>query len=197
MVFGLVILMILLLSGSQMLFAAESKPRYGGTLTMSDFVEEPNIGYPPKMFRPPAMRQSGPALETLLRIDMTGKPIPWLATAIKEDPKAMTVTLTIRKGVKFHDGTDFNAEAVKWNLDQQVADKGLGTDNIKSVEILNDSTVRINLTAWDSTFTSNLAQPTGLMISPAAFKKNGKDWCANNPVGTGPFQPSEGCAFNL
>ena len=134
------------------------------------------------------MRQSGPALETLLRTDMAGKPVPWLATAIKEDPKAMTITLTIRKGVKFHDGTDFNAEAVKWNLDQQVAEKGLGTDNIKSVEILNDSTVRINLTAWDSTFISNLAQPTGLMISPAAFKKNGKDWCANNPVGTGPFQ---------
>ena len=183
-----------------MLFAAESKPRYGGTLTMSDFVEEPNIGYPPKMFRPPAMRQGGPALETLLRTDMTGKPVPWLATAIKEDPKAMTVTLTIRKGVKFHDGTDFNAEAVKWNLDQQVADKGLGTDNIKSVEILNDSTVRINLTAWDSTFTSNLAQPTGLMISPAAFKKNGKDWCTNNPVGTGPFQivsRQKDVSFNL
>jgi peptide/nickel transport system substrate-binding protein len=188
MVVGLMIFIVLSLSGSQMLFAAESKPRYGGTLTMSDFVEEPNIGYPPKMFRPPAMRQSGPALETLLRTDMTGKPVPWLATAVKEDPKAMTVTLTIRKGVKFHDGTDFSAEAVKWNLDQQVADKGLGTDNIKSVEIINDSTVRINLTAWDSTFTSNLAQPTGLMISPAAFKKNGKDWCTNNPVGTGPFQ---------
>ena len=188
MVVGLMIFIVLLLSDSQVLFAAESKARYGGTLTMSDFVEEPNIGYPPKMFRPPAMRQSGPALETLLRTDMTGKPVPWLATAVKEDPKAMTVTLTIRKGVKFHDGTDFNAEAVKWNLDQQVADKGLGTDNIKSVEILNDSTVRINLTAWDSTFISNLAQPTGLMISPAAFKKNGKDWCTNNPVGTGPFQ---------
>ncbi len=136
MVVGLMIFIVLLLSDSQVLFAAESKARHGGTLTMSDFVQEPNIGYPPKMFRPPAMRQSGPALETLLRTDMTGKPVPWLATAVKEDPKAMTITLTIRKGVKFHDGTDFNAEAVKWNLDQQVAEKGLGTENIKSVEII-------------------------------------------------------------
>jgi peptide/nickel transport system substrate-binding protein len=173
---------------AQSVLAAELKPRYGGTLTMSDFVEETNIGYPPKIMRPPAMRQGGAALENLLHTDMTGKLVPWLATEVKEDPKAMTITLTIRKGVKFHDGTDFNAEAVKWNLDQQVAEKGLGTNNIKSVEVLNDSNARINLIAWDSTFTASLAQATGLMMSPAAFKKNGKDWCSNNPVGTGPFQ---------
>jgi peptide/nickel transport system substrate-binding protein len=151
-------------------------------------VEETNIGYPPKIIRPPAMRQGGAALEKLLHTDMAGKLVPWLAMTVKEDPKTMAVTLTIRKGVKFHDGADFNTEAVKWNLDQQVVEKGLGTENIKSVEVLNDSTVRISLGVWDSTFTASLAQSTGLMMSPTAFKKNGKDWCSNNPIGTGPFQ---------
>jgi peptide/nickel transport system substrate-binding protein len=184
----MVLVFMLLVASSQMLYAAEPKPQYGGTLILSDFLEENVIGYPPMIMRPPAMRQGGAALENLLHTDMAGKMIPWLATAFKEDPKAKTVTLTIRKGVKFHDGTDFDTEAVKWNLDQQVAAKGLGSDNIKSVEILNDSTVRINLTEWDSTFIASLAQATGLMMSPTAFKKNGKDWCVNNPVGTGPFQ---------
>jgi peptide/nickel transport system substrate-binding protein len=172
----------------QTIIAAQPKPRYGGTLTLSDMVEEQNIGYPPRMTNPPQQRQGAPALETLFRMDNTGKLTPWLATAIKEDPKAMTITLTLQKGVKFHDGTDFNAEAVKWNLEQSTTERSLGTEKIKSVEAIDSSTVRINLTSWDSTFTSSLSVNTGLMISPAAFKKNGADWCSNNPVGTGPFQ---------
>ena len=67
-----------------------------------------------------------------------------------------TITLTLRTGVKFHDGTDFNAEAVKWNLDQHVAAKTAGTEKIKSIDVVNDSTVRISLSSWDSTFTGNL-----------------------------------------
>jgi peptide/nickel transport system substrate-binding protein len=185
---AMVLLIFVFLVCASPISAAEQKPHYGGTLIISDFVEETNIGYPPKIIRPPAMRQGGAALETLLHTDMAGKLVPWLATGVKEDPKTMTVTLTIRKGVKFHDGTDFNTEAVKWNLDQQVAEKGLGTENIKAVEVLNDATLQISLVSWDSTFTSSLAQSTGLMMSPAALKKNGKDWCSNNPVGTGPFQ---------
>jgi peptide/nickel transport system substrate-binding protein len=173
---------------SNSLAASSTKPRYGGTLILSDFTEETTIGYPPRMMRPLAQRQGGPAIETLLRTDKELRLIPWLATAFKEDPKAMVVTLTLRKGVKFHDGTDFNAEAVKWNLEQSISAKVTGTDNIKSVAVVNDSIVQINLKTWDSTFTANLSQPTGMMISPAAFKKNGADWCSNNPVGTGPFK---------
>ena len=68
--------------------------------------------------------------------------------------KAKTITLTLRKGVKFHDGTDFNAEAAKWNLDQCVQAGTYGTEKIKSVDIVDDFTVRINLSEWDSTVVS-------------------------------------------
>jgi peptide/nickel transport system substrate-binding protein len=173
---------------TQSALAATPKPQYGGTMLISDANEESNIGYPPKMFRPLQMRQGAPAIESLLRTDKTGKLVPWLATTFKEDAKAMTITLTLRKGIKFHDGTDFNAEAVKWNLEQHITVKAAGTDKIKSVDAVDPYTVRITLAAWDSTFLSNLAQFTGAMISPAAFKKNGEEWCMGNPVGTGPFQ---------
>ncbi len=175
-------------SVSQSKLTQKAQPQYGGTLTITDKAAQPVIGYPPKMLRPTTIREAAPALETLMRNDKGGRPTPWLATQVKEDPRTMTITLTLRKGVKFHDDTDFNAYAVKWNLEQSISEKSGGTANIKSIDVINDSTVRINLTSWDSTFTANLAQNTGLMISPTAFKKNGENWCRNNPVGTGPFQ---------
>ena len=169
-------------------FAAETTPRYGGTLRLSDLYDGGNIGYPPKQFPVYSQRQVAPALESLFRTDKTGKPIPWLATGEMSNVAAKTITLTLRRGVKFHDGTDFNAEATKWNLEQYMAAKSGGTEKFKSIDIIDDYTVRINLTGWDNTVTSSQAYVTGMIISPTAYKKNGQDWCAKNPIGTGPFQ---------
>ena len=178
----------LLIFCAESLSAAEPKPRYGGTLRLSDAYDGISIGYPPKLIRANSNRQAAPAVETLFRTDKTGKPAPWLATGFTNHVGAKTITLTLRKGVKFHDGTDFNAEAVKWNLEQCMSARTPGTEKFRSIDVIDDYSIRINLTEWDSTITSNFAQTLGMMISPTACKKNGADWCANNPVGTGPFQ---------
>ncbi len=168
--------------------AAVLQPKYGGTLRIADMTDGTMIGYPPKLLRVYANRQVAPAIETLFRTDNSGKPVPWLVSTYKEDPKKHTITLALRKGIKFHDGTDFNAEAVKWNLDQCVTEKAPGADKFKSIDILNPFTVLVALTEWDNTVVSNLAQTIGMIVSPAACKKNGTEWCASHPVGTGPFQ---------
>jgi peptide/nickel transport system substrate-binding protein len=180
---------VLLVAACQSLFAAETKPRYGGTLRFSDLYEGTSLGYPPKMARTMFnYRQSAPAIETLFRFDKAAKPVPWLASGFKEDPKAKTIILTLRKGVKFHDGTDFNGTAAKWNLDQQIAAKTAGTEKFQSVDVVDAYTVRINLSQWDSTAVSNMTQSLGMMISPTAYQKNGEAWCLTHPVGTGPFK---------
>ena len=82
-------------------------------------------------------------MRRLFRIDKTGKPTPWLATGYTSNVANKSVTLILRKGVKFHDGTDFNAEAVKWNLEQCMSAKSAGTEKFRSIDIIDDYTVRI------------------------------------------------------
>jgi peptide/nickel transport system substrate-binding protein len=192
---GMVLFLVLSLISTGSLLAAQKtaqtaqQPRYGGTLTLSDINEGASYGYPPTSVKNTyAFRAVAPAIETLFRIDAAGRAQPWLVENFKENSKALMITLTLRKGIKFHDGTDFDAEAVKWNLDQQFAAKTAGTQNFKSIVVSGLYVVVINLTSWDSTVPSNLAQFLGMMISPTAYKKNGQEWCEKNPVGTGPFQ---------
>ena len=192
---ALICVISLLLLGAHPFYAAEAKkaapqlkPQYGGILRIAEGQDGASIGYPPKLFPVVSMRQAAAALEPLFRNDGTGTPIPWLATGFKENVADKNITLMIRKGVKFHDGTDFNGESVKWNLELAMTAKASGTEKFKSIDLVDPFTVRINLTEWDNTVLSNLAQSLGMMISPTAFKKNGEEWAAKNPVGTGPFQ---------
>jgi peptide/nickel transport system substrate-binding protein len=185
---SMLFLVVILFFAVSAIDAAELKPRYGGTFRLSDIYDGVSIGFPPKILKIYSFRQAAPAVETLFRTDKTGRPLPWLATGSKEDAKAKTITLTLRKGVKFHDGTDFDAESVKWNLEQAIAAKSMGSEKFKSVDVVDKFTVRINLTEWDNTVTTNLSQYLGMIISPTACKKNGEELCAKQPVGTGPFE---------
>ncbi|MFC1820755.1 ABC transporter substrate-binding protein [Thermodesulfobacteriota bacterium] len=167
-------------------FAAGTS-KYGGTLRIAINLDAENMGYPPRLRRTNSQWNVTPCIENLLRTGDDGRPVPWLATGYKADPQAKTITLSLRKGVRFHDGTDFNANAVKWNLDKQVERKAGGTQSINSVDVIDDHTVQINLKLWDNSFITMLTHITGMIISPASYEKNGEDWALGHPVGTGPF----------
>jgi peptide/nickel transport system substrate-binding protein len=166
---------------------AAGQPKLGGTMKFSRFTADGvNLGDPLKHAGMNSWFHSGPALETLLRADEKGILIPWLATAWKEDPASKSVTLTIRQGVKFSDGTNFNAEAVKWNLQHLVDGKHPAVGSFAAIDAVDANTVKITLKDWDSTVLGNLTGDAGQMISPTAYQKNG-DNAGNIPVGTGPF----------
>ena len=125
--------------------------------------------------------------EPLLRGDPKGNLFPWLAETYKTAEDKSSITFTLRKGVKFHDGTDFNAAAAKWNLDQMIASKT--QPYWKSIEVVDDYTVRVNLNQWTNFLINSFADVNASwMVSPTASEKNGDTWTKNNPVGTGPFK---------
>ena len=115
--------------------------------------------------------------------------MPWLANEWKNDATAKTITVTLKKGIKFHDGTVFDANAVKFNWDQAILQKRAELANLKSVDVVDDNTVRANLAQWDNTIVKSLLISYGRMCSPTAFQKNGgEEWALTHPVGTGPFK---------
>jgi peptide/nickel transport system substrate-binding protein len=134
------------------------------------------------------------SIETLLSGQVDGSMAPGLATSydLNTDPANASVTLHLRKGVKFQDGSDFNAQAVKWNLEQTKAGTANASTSMywKSFDILDDYTIRINFTTWQNRINMGLGMPATNMVSQAAFTKNGIDWMRINMVGTGAFSQS-------
>jgi ABC-type transport system substrate-binding protein len=113
---------------------------------------------------------------------------PCLAESWKVAPDLKSITFSIKKGVKFHDGTDLNAEAVRFNLQAQMDAKIGDTMKWASVETVDDYTVRIILKSYDNRLFTPLAGTLGAIISPTWLHKNGIDAARWHPVGTGPFE---------
>ncbi|WP_437615562.1 glutathione ABC transporter substrate-binding protein GsiB [Erwinia sp. V71] len=127
----------------------------------------------------------------LLGFDKDMKLINVLAESYTVSADGLIYTVKLRPGVKFQDGSDFNAEAVKVNFDRASnPDSHLKRynlfKNIASTEAVDATTVKITLKQPFSAFINILAHPAAAMISPAALKKYGKD-IGFHPVGTGPY----------
>jgi ABC-type transport system substrate-binding protein len=123
--------------------------------------------------------------------------VPWLAESVNVDEKAQTITLKMRKGIKCHDGSDFDAEAVAWNYNTQVANKRIGyIDQFKSIEVVDKLTAVIHYTGG---FNNQLIM--GWLWSPPMWSKaaweaagggeKSMDWARNHFSATGPFKLTE------
>ena len=123
---------------------------------------------------------------------------PALATEWTISDDGTVYTFTLRNGVKFHDGSDFNAETVKFNFDRMLDESHPYHDTgpfplsfffsaVDSVDVIDAMTVQFTLNAPYAPFLSNLAYPTGLMVSPVSVETHGAD-VGRNPSGTGAYK---------
>jgi peptide/nickel transport system substrate-binding protein len=152
---------------------------------------EPYALYPPDMTGQTDGENNNVCVETLFRLDEKGSVVPWLATDYIADPDSNTFTIHLRKGVKFTDGSDFNAAVVKWNMQQYQAGSKAELKNVSVIDTPDDYTVLLHLKTFDNTLIINLttAADAGRVVSKQSFDANGgKTWADKNPVGTGPFK---------
>lgn len=128
----------------------------------------------------------------LVDIDEDMNIVPQLAKdwAISKDNK--TYTFYLQEGVVFHDGTPFDAEAVKFNFERML-DPNMGSprfgevEQIDKVRVINDLTVEVKLKTPFSPFLGDLTDRAGMMLSPTAVKESGEDF-SRQPIGTGPYK---------
>ncbi len=141
-------------------------------------------------------------LETLVTFEEGKTTVaPLLATEWQESEDGLTYTFNLREGVKFQDGTDFNAEAVVYNFERWMNSgddkfavyssvfggfKGDETHTLESIKAIDEYTVEFKLKSVLPTFLKSLALTPFSISSPAAIEKFGEEY-GSNPVGTGPF----------
>jgi len=129
--------------------------------------------------------------DKLVDIDPDLNIVPQLATDWSWSDDETELTMSLREGVVFHDGTPFNADAVVANIDRSKnlpeSRRKSEVASISAVEAVDEFTVRITLDAPDATLLAQLSDRAGMMISPTAAEEMGTDF-GSAPVCSGPFR---------
>lgn len=129
--------------------------------------------------------------DKLFDITTTAAVVPQLATGYTTSDDGRTVTIGIRPGVLFHDGTPLDAEAVKYNLERSKhlpgSNRASELAQLDSVTVVDDTTVELHLSQPFAPLIAQLADRAGMMVSPTAAEAAGENF-GNAPVCAGPFR---------
>src|SRR5688572_5748712 len=125
--------------------------------------------------------------ETLTKINPDGSVTPLLAESWEVSPDLTTYTFRLRKGVKFHNGEPFNAQAVKFSFDRAGGEKSTNKDKRTfanlSTQVVDEHTVVVLTKEIDPDFPFLMGQATAIIVEPKSADSN-----ATRPVGTGPYR---------
>ena len=126
--------------------------------------------------------------EGLTRINRNGEVKPALAESWSVSDDGKTYTFSLRTGVKFHDGSDFNADDVKFSLDRARAEDSTNAQKglfkaIESVEVVDPATVKVTLSTPAGNFLFNMGWGDAVIVASESADGN-----KANPVGTGPYK---------
>jgi peptide/nickel transport system substrate-binding protein len=185
------------------------QPKKGGTLVVA-WEADPGVLVPGLSTGGATVRALVLIYDGLVHQDLT-KPasqvdtpplIPGLAERWTISPDGLTYTFNLRRGAKFHDGTEFDADAAKFNFDRAMDEKHpffdatlrsinfslAGYRWIRETRVVDKYTFQMILQEPFPSMLGNLASRTAGMVSPAAMQRLGRERFAQAPVGSGPFK---------
>ncbi|MEV4173770.1 ABC transporter substrate-binding protein [Nonomuraea sp. NPDC049709] len=172
--------------------AGDVGPKPGGTLVLGENADEPACLDPHQLSTTNTTVVGRPIFDSLLWQDAEGDLKPWLASAWKVSDDGLTYTFTLRDGVTFHDGSAWNAEALKLNLEHMrdpATKSPLAASYIapyRDAKVVDEHTLQVRLSSPYSAFLNVLAQSYLAMLSPEQLKEAPASTC-EHPVGSGPF----------
>jgi peptide/nickel transport system substrate-binding protein len=167
----------------------QEKPQYGGTMRILSSSGVMNVGYAPKQVFPDHTHATIWS-DRILDLKTTGDLIPCLAESYNISPDLKTITIHLRRGIKYQDGTEFNAKALQWSLQTSKEAGALaGGKRIDKIEATDEYTVVVTLNQRNNQVIYDLARI--YQYSPTAFQKNGQDWAINHSVSTSAFQVTD------
>lgn len=179
---------LMLAAGWTGLVKVAEASKTGGTLNISLDADPPKLD--PSLSSALVDRMVFQSIfDKLVDLDANGKIVPMLAEKWEISSDQKTYIFKLRRGVKFHDGTDFNADAVKFNFERNMDKASTRRNELKNVSqvtVIDPYTVKVELEKPFAPFLSVLTDRAGMMASPEAVQKYGQDFM-NHPVGTGPF----------
>lgn len=170
------------------IFMAPAQAAIPNQLTVGVQLEPPNLD--PTSGAAAAVDEvvSGSLFETLVTLDRAGQLKPLLALDWQQSADGLSYEFRLRSHVRFHDGTAFDATAVRFSLLRAIATNSTNVQRdalsvIRDVEILAPDRVRLRLKHKDADLLYTLALGDAAMVSPVHA-----DHLANRPIGTGPYQ---------
>ena len=172
--------------------AQQTKPQYGGELVLTGQLDK--TMFPGRNTDAQGMDVYLNSCETLVELTAEREIRPLLAESWSSSADRKTMTFKLRQGVKFHDGTSFNAEAVAAVFNEALAKKFLYVsllEGLQKVVADNEFQVSFQMSAPSAALLPNLAYRTMCIFSPTAYKAKGEEGLGSNIVGTGPFVQTE------
>jgi peptide/nickel transport system substrate-binding protein len=128
--------------------------------------------------------------EPLVRLTQDGQIVPWLVESWQQSEDGRTWTLHIRRGVRFTDGTPFDAEALRVNLERlrRHSTGKAAPAMVTSMAVAGEHVLEVTTEAPFAPFMSSLGSPGIVVYSPTQILDAGDDHLPTAPVGTGPFK---------